>query len=204
MYLSSTAKQYIERWISLKNPDEFLKRIFFVLRDIHTVIKNQEAPINNHTIWFNKKRADIPPRFDERYLQLREMRQHKRAQSSQVSYRAKPQRFNENLPLKTFAPLINTKEFKQAFLRGQPYDITEMFDPQEPKTTSYADNLHSKTVNPMSKTFCPRRQESAFIGGVIPDPHTTTENGKRVSNFSKDLTRMTSKNFYYSGDLDQL
>ena len=130
-YVSASAKQYIEKWISLRNPDEFLKRIYFVMREIHTVIKNQEAPINNHTIWFNRKQADKPQRFDQRYLQLREARQHKRAQSSQLNYRPRgaTQRFNENLPLKTFAPLINTKEFKQAFLRGQAYDITEMFDP---------------------------------------------------------------------------
>jgi hypothetical protein len=36
-----------------------------------------------------------------------------------------------------FPSEINTKEFKQAFLRGQPYDITHYCELKDPKTTSY-------------------------------------------------------------------
>ena len=56
----------------------------------------------------------------------------------------------------------------------------------------------------MSKSFVPRNKHSAFIGGVIPDPHVTVKYGDRTRKFSNDLTRMTGKNFYYSGDLEQL
>ena len=58
------ATEYIQRWINLKNDDEFVKRVYFTSREIHTTIKNYEAPVNNNSIFFQKRTADKVPRFD--------------------------------------------------------------------------------------------------------------------------------------------
>jgi hypothetical protein len=51
-YVKPDTAKYIEKWISLHNHDEFVKKVYFTIREINTVIKNYEAPINNHTIFF--------------------------------------------------------------------------------------------------------------------------------------------------------
>lgn len=43
-YLKPDAVRYIERWLSFGNSDEFVKRVYFTIREIHTIVKNQEAP----------------------------------------------------------------------------------------------------------------------------------------------------------------
>lgn len=34
------AINYIEKWINMNNKDEFIKRVYFTLREVHTIIKN--------------------------------------------------------------------------------------------------------------------------------------------------------------------
>ena len=46
-YIKPLAKDYIEKWISIKNHDEFVKLVYFTIRDLHTTIKNFECPVNN-------------------------------------------------------------------------------------------------------------------------------------------------------------
>lgn len=65
-YLTPSAKETIQRWISKNNPDQFLKSVYFTLRDLHTTIKNFEPSKNNHSIWYKQKMADRNvPRFDK-------------------------------------------------------------------------------------------------------------------------------------------
>ena len=54
-YLKPLAKDYIEKWISIKNHDEFVKLVYFVIRDLHTAIKNFECPVNNQSIFMQGK-----------------------------------------------------------------------------------------------------------------------------------------------------
>jgi len=51
--------------MSLKNNEEFVKKIYFTIRQIHTVIKNIEAPVNNNSHFFKSRKADPVPRFDK-------------------------------------------------------------------------------------------------------------------------------------------
>jgi len=39
-HLKSEAVQYLDQWISLGNQDEFLKKVYFTLVEIHTVLRN--------------------------------------------------------------------------------------------------------------------------------------------------------------------
>jgi len=41
-----------------------------------------------------------------------------------------------------YGTLIDPKAFKQEFLRGQPYNITELVELKNPKRTSYMDSMH--------------------------------------------------------------
>ena len=81
-YLKSDAITYIQKWIKLKNSDEFVKKVYFTLRDIHTTIKNYEAPVNNSSIFFQKRTADKVPRFDQI---LKKANAVTRAQTTQVA-----------------------------------------------------------------------------------------------------------------------
>lgn len=38
-YLQPQASSFIERWCTLTNPDDFVKRLYFTLREMHTIIK---------------------------------------------------------------------------------------------------------------------------------------------------------------------
>lgn len=59
--------------MTLNTEDEFIKRIFFVTRDIHTIIKNAAPPISYKNSIFLGKPADGVPRFDKMILKAQEM-----------------------------------------------------------------------------------------------------------------------------------
>jgi hypothetical protein len=64
-FITPEVAGYLEKWISIGNNDEFVKRVYFTIREIHTIIKNYEAPDNSHKIFFQARRADKVPRFDK-------------------------------------------------------------------------------------------------------------------------------------------
>ena len=68
-----------------------------------------------------------------------------------------------------FTPSINPKQFKQDFLRGQPYDITRYVELKDPKYSSYQDTMQGKAHKDKPKIVDLERA-SCGIGGVIPDP----------------------------------
>lgn len=39
-YMKPDAAMYIEKWLALGNQDDFVKRVYFTIREIHTIIKN--------------------------------------------------------------------------------------------------------------------------------------------------------------------
>lgn len=79
-FIQPLPKQFIDMWLTLNMEDEFIKRIFFVTRDIHTIIKNAAPPISYKTSVFTGRPADGVPRFDKMILKAAEM---DRAKSSQ-------------------------------------------------------------------------------------------------------------------------
>lgn len=91
-----------------------------------------------------------------------------------------------------FPSEINTKEFKQAFLRGQPYDITNYCEIKDPKKTSYQATMLGKFHDDKAKIISFER-ESCGHGGVIPDPNVMEKNRMRLTGFSEDLKNMRRK-----------
>ena len=90
-------------------------------------------------------------------------------------------------PLKSYPAVFDIKKFKQDFLRGQDYNITEYVELKEPKQSSYQAELKAKKTEPALRGPL-REKNSCFHGGVIPDPRLITEQGNRFKSFSKELT----------------
>lgn len=88
--------------------------------------------------------------------------------------------------------MINTKQFKQDFLRGQPYDITHYVEIKDPKKTSYQTSMMGKAPTDKAK-YIGFERNSCGYGGVIPDPMIMTENSNRMRTFSTDLKKMTMR-----------
>jgi len=79
----------------------------------------------------------------------------------------------------TFAPVFDIKASKQAFLRGQPYNITAYVELKEPVSTSYQETMHGLPPNDKARVVDYERL-SCGIGGVIPDPFSLTKNSNRM------------------------
>jgi hypothetical protein len=56
---------YIDNWLKNNRQDEYTKLIYFTIREIHTIIRNQEAPITTSSSLFTRVKAEKPPRFDK-------------------------------------------------------------------------------------------------------------------------------------------
>lgn len=90
-------------------------------------------------------------------------------------------------------------DFKQKFLRGQPYNITSYIELKQPKKTFYQDTMTGIQAKDKAK-IVDLEHNSCGIGGVIPDPMTMTKNSNRLAQFSDDLRVAEKKEFYYTGD----
>ena len=60
-------------WLTLNTDDEFIKKIFFVTREIHTIIKNSAPAISHKHSIFTGRAADAVPRFDKMILKAQEL-----------------------------------------------------------------------------------------------------------------------------------
>lgn len=98
-----------------------------------------------------------------------------------------------------YAPVIDTKGYKQQFLRGQPYNITAYVELKQPTRTSYQASMHGLQPDDRAKVVDYERS-SCGIGGVIPDPMTMTRASLRIAGFSDDLRRAEKTEFNYTGD----
>ncbi len=67
-YIQDIPARFIEKWISINDQDEYTKRIYFTIREIHTIVLNQEAPDQTYTNFFKGSRAEKAPRFDKMIL----------------------------------------------------------------------------------------------------------------------------------------
>ena len=63
-YIQDVPSRFIEKWIQINDQDEFTKRIYFTIREVHTIVSNQEAPDQTYTALFKGRRADVVPRVD--------------------------------------------------------------------------------------------------------------------------------------------
>ncbi len=86
-YIQPLPKQFIDQWQNLNYDDEFYKRIFFVTRDIHNIIRNSQPTISTKHSVFTGRPADNVPRFDKMIMKAQEIDREKlkdRAKSTQV------------------------------------------------------------------------------------------------------------------------
>jgi len=63
-YIQDVPSRFIEKWIQINDQDEFTKRIYFTIREVHTIVSNQEAPDQTYTDFFKGRKADVVPRVD--------------------------------------------------------------------------------------------------------------------------------------------
>ena len=98
-----------------------------------------------------------------------------------------------------YAPVLDTKEYKQQFLRGQPYNITAYVELKQPLSTSYNATMRGNQPDDRAKVVDYERS-SCGIGGVIPDPMTMTRASLRMQGFSNDLRKAEKTEFSYTGD----
>ena len=52
----------------MNDQDEFTKRIYFTIREMHTIIRNNQAPVSAKMSFFTGRMADQVPRFDKMIL----------------------------------------------------------------------------------------------------------------------------------------
>lgn len=126
-------------WLTLNSEDEFIKRIFFVTREIHTIIKNSAPAISYKHSIFTGRPADAVPRFDKMILKAQEIDRAKSSQGARLAKQREEHTDNlsklilgQNEMRRLYAPVIDTKEYKQQFLRGQPYNITAYVELKAP------------------------------------------------------------------------
>ena len=77
----------IERWLSLNDVSEFTRRIFVVIREIYTILRNQEAPLSLARVEFNGAKQEEhakPPRIDQLILKHKGKRPLMRRQIEQA------------------------------------------------------------------------------------------------------------------------
>lgn len=117
-YMKESTKNYIEQWLKINDQDEFTKRIYFTLREIYTVVRNLEAPINSNKSFFTGRKAERVPRFDKILLEaqhgdrLRSMGIPKPQQPSQTDIFLERVLGMQTAKSKHINPLIDTKSFK--------------------------------------------------------------------------------------------
>jgi hypothetical protein len=123
-FIQPMAAQYIEKWISLNNQDEFTKRIYFTIREIHTIVRNLEASSTTAVNFYNGRKADKVPRFDKILENAKYSRDPRgKSATNRNGYLTVNSHLAELIAGQTemkriFPSEINTKEFKQNFLRG--------------------------------------------------------------------------------------
>ena len=79
-YIQPLPKQFIDMWQTYNEDDEFIKRIYFVTRDIYNIIRNAAPTISTINSVFTGRQADKVPRFDKMITKAAEI---DRAKSSQ-------------------------------------------------------------------------------------------------------------------------
>lgn len=119
-YIQPEKAQYIEKWVKINDQDEYTKRIYFTIREINTIVKNQEAPNTSGNAFFQERKAEKAPRFDKILLAAKQ--QHiPRAQSTSNQKRGREVPVHDHLAellkgrtemKRHFPSMINTKQFK--------------------------------------------------------------------------------------------
>lgn len=84
-YIQPLPKQFLDAWLTINSEDDFIKRIFFVTRDIHAIIKNSHPPKSYMHSIFTGRQADAVPRFDKMLLKAQELDRERANQGAKLA-----------------------------------------------------------------------------------------------------------------------
>lgn len=149
-HFQDLAIEYIEKWIQYNDDEDFICRLYFTIRDIATVIRNQDYTHTTQSDTFLGKRTDKPPRFDRIIANVR-----KEGRSKSINEFNRNRHHRQPMPAANIEefllaneaaygrPKVNLKQYADNALRGQTFDITAYWAEgvKEPKTTSYMATL---------------------------------------------------------------
>lgn len=183
----------IERWLQVNDQDEFTKRIYYTVRDVFTIIRNQEAPISLARHEFNGMPIDEhakPPRFDQLITKHKGKRPVFDGRNTAGDNIYNPL-IDSKGRFKRFVfkePFQDPKQVLQGFLAGQG-EITAHCKIPTLKTTSYMNTFKGLMSNDVPLNIGDGlKVHSNFIGAVSPDHTTFGWSKERMSTAQKDVS----------------
>lgn len=190
--------QLLSKWLTINDQDKFTSRIFYTIREMFTVCKNQLADVptsqENHAA--HVELMATPPRFDRMITGIENGRRAKESKIAQRTFSQRAsaiQRFKRSgfeaidykigskhrdqtpgrLDPKSIylgPPMIDTKAFKQAFLKGEK-DAVLYCDPNEHNASSYQNNLKGMQVRGLAQAQILNHNRTSYVGPTMPDPN---------------------------------
>lgn len=191
----------LSRWLTINDQDKFTGRIFYTVREMFTVVKNQLADVPTSQE-MHAKHVDLtatPPRFDKMITDLSnkkrthasQMHREKLMQSG-LPLNRRTKSYFEEVEFKVGSrhtdkvngrldpgsvylgpPMIDTKGFKQDFLKGDK-DVV-MYCDKVAFPSSYQSNLKGIQVPGEQQAAILDNQRTSYVGHTIPDPALMTQ-----------------------------
>lgn len=212
------ASQILTRWLAINDQDMFTGRIYFTVREMYTVIKNQVAIVpTSHDTFANASKlpGQDPPRFDKILQsiitrnrnascntgkQLTELEKIKRYKfvdikigSKEASYLHPAMRESKYGPIRYDGPpIIDIPAYKQDFLKGDK-EVVFIGDPSSPHPSTYANNFKGKQPDDRAEIWDDRR--TSFACMTSPDPATMSFTRQRWNELAVDRLRLSRRMF---------
>ncbi|CDW82414.1 UNKNOWN [Stylonychia lemnae] len=194
--------QFVESWLSLNDQQEFTGQLYLTLRDIYTVIRNQQPPKSLASVDYVHSKQDAnakAPRYDKLILQHKGKKpvQQKRIDIQQELSILKRlnlslNRKNNNMKYQFAEPIIDPKQFKQNFFQGCG-NITAYCELNDPKITDYQETFKGKQIYSKFDEGKKDFNTSCCIGGVIPDPAFMSKTTQKFENYKNELKTITQR-----------
>lgn len=71
--LKPSVSEILNRWLLINDQDKFTGRIYFTVREMYTVVRNQVAEVpTSHGSFIKEPKLADPPRFDLMMTKLKE------------------------------------------------------------------------------------------------------------------------------------
>ena len=217
--LKPNIAQMLSRWLTINDQDKFTGRIFYTVREMFTVIKNQlaEVPTSQDQHSKHVELEARPPRFDKMITDLStKKRQHasqmhrEKLMKSDMPLNRRTQSYFEGVDFKIGSrhndnvkgrldpkniylgpPMIDTKGFKLDFLKGDK-DVV-MYCDKVPFPSSYQSTLKGIQVPSEQQATILDNQHTSYVQHTIPDPALMTQTQNRFNSIEKDRFNMTQK-----------
>eukprot|EP00347_Sterkiella_histriomuscorum_P014305 403361381 len=194
--------QFIENWIRINDQEEYTGALYQTLREIYTVIRNQQPPktlVQQDFIHVKLDPNARAPRYDKLILQHKGKKVVEKQEVDLEQEMSTLKRLNlsinrkkQNLKFKFPEPLFDPKQFKQSFFSGHG-NITGFCDLNDPKLTDYQETFKGKQI--INKFDRVKRDFHTSIcgGGVIPDPASMGKTTQKFENYKSELKTITQR-----------